>query len=84
MLDQHTAVGVLGWQSYAKQNRPATRGIVLATAHPSKFAETVARAIGVRPELPERLAAYLDRPKKSIPFPNRFSELQEFLRSTST
>jgi threonine synthase len=84
MLDPHTAVGVLGWQSYAKQNHAATRGIVLATAHPSKFAETVARATGVRPEMPERLSAFLDRPKKSIPFPNRFSELQEFLLAANT
>jgi threonine synthase len=79
VLDPHTAVGVLGLQSYTKQNQAVVQGIVLATAHPSKFAETVARAIGVRPELPERLAAYLDRPKKSIPFPNRFADLQEFL-----
>jgi threonine synthase len=84
MLDPHTAIGVLGWQSFAKQNHPTTHGIVLATAHPAKFAETVARAIGVRPEMPERLAAFLDRPKKSIPFPNRFAELQEFLLSTNT
>lgn len=83
VLDPHTAVGVLGWQSYAKQNPASTHGIVLATAHPAKFADTVARAIGVRPEMPERLAAFLDRPKKSIPFPNRFSELQEFLLSTN-
>ena len=82
VLDPHTAVGVLGWLSYAKQNHSATRGIVLATAHPAKFDETVARAIGVRPEMPERLAAFLDRPKKSILFPNRFPELQEFLLST--
>src|SRR6202162_3488796 len=79
VLDPHAAIGVLGWQSFANQNEPTTRGIVLATAHPAKFAETVARAIGVRPEMPERLAAFLARTKKSIPFPNRFSELQEFL-----
>jgi threonine synthase len=84
MLDPHTAVGVLGWQGFAKQNHSATQGIVLATAHPAKFAEIVARAIGVRPEMPERLAAFLDRPKKSIPFPNRFPELQEFLLSPNT
>ena len=84
VLDPHTAVGVLGWQSFAKQNHPKTQGIVLATAHPAKFGETVARAIGVRVEMPERLAAFLDRPKKSIPFANRFSELQEFLLSANT
>ena len=82
--DPHTAIGLLGWQSFAKQNPAATQGIVLATAHPAKFAETVVRAIGVRPEMPERLAAFLERPKKSIPFPNRFAELQEFLLSSIT
>jgi threonine synthase len=83
-LDPHTAVGVLGWQCFAKQNQPTTQGIVLATAHPAKFGEIVARATGVRPEMPERLAAFLNRPKNSIPFPNRFSELQEFLLSPNT
>jgi threonine synthase len=84
VLDPHTAVGVLGLQSFAKQNQPATQGIVLATAHPAKFAEIVGRAIGIRPEMPERLAAFLNRPKKSIPFPNRFSELQEFLLTANS
>jgi threonine synthase len=82
MLDPHTAVGVLGWESFAKQNHANTQGIVLATAHPAKFADTVARAIGIRPEMPERLAALLQRPKQSILFPNRFAALQEFLLST--
>jgi threonine synthase len=84
VLDPHTAIGVLGWQSYAKQNHGKMQGIVLATAHPAKFGETVARAVGARPEMPERLAAFLTRQKKSIPFPNRFAELQEFLLSSNT
>ena len=65
VLDPHTAVGVLGWQSFAKQNHGSAQGVVLATAHPAKFGETVARAVGARPEMPERLAAFLTRPKKS-------------------
>jgi threonine synthase len=81
LLDPHTAVGLLGWESFAKQNHSAAQGVVLATAHPAKFAETVARATGLRPEMPGRLASFLDRPKQSIPFPNRFSALQEFLLS---
>jgi threonine synthase len=84
VLDPHTAVGVLGWQNFAKQTHPRTRGIVLATAHPAKFSDTVARATGILPEMPERLAAFLNRTKKSIPFPNRFSELQEFLLTTNS
>jgi threonine synthase len=81
VLDPHTAVGVLGWRRFAKQAPQAGRGIVLATAHPAKFADVVERATGIRPEMPERLAAFLDRPKKSISFPNQFSALQEFLLS---
>jgi threonine synthase len=81
-LDPHTAVGVLGWESFARQNQGTAQGIVLATAHPAKFAETVARATGIRPEMPERLACLLERPKQSIPFPDRFSALQEFLLSS--
>jgi len=82
ILDPHTAVGVLGWESFAKQNHANAQGVVLATAHPAKFADTVARAIGVRPEMPERLATILQRPKQSIRFANRFTALQEFLLST--
>src|SRR3984957_17296533 len=84
VLDPHTSIGVLGWQSFSKQNPTGTHGIVLATAHPAKFGDTVARATGILPEMPERLASFLERPKKSIPFANRFSELQEFLLSSNS
>ena len=84
LLDPHTAVGMLGWESFAKQDHSNSQGIVLATAHPAKFAETFARATGLRPEMPERLASLLDRAKQSIPLPNRFPALQEFLLSSKT
>jgi threonine synthase len=84
MLDPHTAVGLLGWESFSKQNQGIAQGIVLATAHPAKFAETVTRATGIQPEMPERLAGFLKRPKQSIPLPDRFSALQEFLLSSNT
>jgi threonine synthase len=35
--------------------------VVLATAHPAKFPETVQQALGERPETPPRLAAFWDR-----------------------
>ena len=41
VLDPHTAVGVPGWQSFAKQSRTRCAGIVLARRHPASFAETV-------------------------------------------
>ncbi len=81
LLDPHSAVGLLGWESFAQQNRTPAHGIVLATAHPAKFAETVARATGIHPDMPDRLAGLLAKPKQSIAFPNSFPALQEFLLS---
>jgi threonine synthase len=84
LLDPHTAISFLGWESFAKQSHGPAQGVVLATAHPAKFAETVARGTGVWPEMPEALAAFLKRPKQSIPIANRFSAIQEFLLSMKT
>jgi threonine synthase len=41
--------------------------VLLATAHPAKFGELVARAVGFEPELPARLAACFASPRPSIP-----------------
>jgi threonine synthase len=60
VLDPHSAVGYLGLEA-ARARRPGGIGVVLATAHPAKFAETVEPVIGRKIALPERLAALLDR-----------------------
>jgi threonine synthase len=55
------------------------QGLVLATAHPAKFAEVVTRAIGVAPQLPARLAAHLRLEKLSVAMGNSYEEFREFL-----
>jgi threonine synthase len=53
LLDPHTAVGY----GVARKERDHSGPMVtLATAHPAKFPEAVAKASGVRPGLPPRLA----------------------------
>jgi len=42
---------------FAVEDRPM---VCLATAHPAKFGDAVARATGVEPALPPALAALLD------------------------
>lgn len=79
LADPHTAVGILGFETFLKQHSASCQGIVLATAHPAKFADVVARATGVTPPLPERLAACLARPKQSRPLANSFEELKSLL-----
>jgi threonine synthase len=79
IADPHTAVGVLGWEAYRREHPEPAQGLVLATAHPAKFADVVQRAIGTAPPLPDRLAAYLKRPKLSLPMSSRYADFKQFL-----
>ncbi len=80
LVDPHTAVGLwaLGEE---RQARPGLPGVVLGTADPAKFSETVIRATGVVPETPAQLLACLDRPKRAIPMSLRYQEFSDFLLS---
>jgi threonine synthase len=79
IADPHTAVGVLGWEAYKREHPEPAQGLVLATAHPAKFADVVMKAIGTAPPLPERLAAYLKREKLSLPISSSYGEFKQFL-----
>jgi threonine synthase len=79
IADPHTAVGILGWEAYRKANAEPVQGLVLATAHPAKFAEVVMKAIGTAPKLPKSLSGYLKREKLSVPMSNRYEEFREWL-----
>ena len=81
IADPHTAVGVLGWEAYRREHTEPSQGLVLATAHPAKFADVVMRAIGIAPPLPDRLAAYLQRPKLSLPLSSKYDDFKQFLLS---
>ncbi len=64
-IDPHTAVGLLGLRHELGQ-RPDARGVVLATAHPAKFAETVEPLIGQPIPAPPGIARVLERPRRSV------------------
>jgi threonine synthase len=79
IADPHTAVGVLGWEAYKREHPELAQGLVLATAHPAKFADVVMKAIGTAPPLPDRLAAYLQREKLSLPMSSIYDEFKQYL-----
>ena len=79
--DPHTAVGVFCWEAYKLEHAEPAQGLVLATAHPAKFAEVVKKAIGIAPPLPERLAGYLKREKLSLPMSSSYEDFKQFLIS---
>jgi len=79
IADPHTAVGMLGWEAYKREHPEPAQGLVLATAHPAKFADVVMKAIGTAPPLPDRLAAYLKRSKLSLPISSSYDDFKQFL-----
>ncbi|MDN5785597.1 threonine synthase [Pseudorhodobacter sp.] len=76
VLCPHTAVGV--W--VAADHLGATPMITLATAHPAKFPDAVEAAMGIRPNLPERMADLFDRPERLTRLPNDLATLQAHIR----
>lgn len=76
VLCPHSAVGV--W--VATDHLGATPMITLATAHPAKFPDAVEAAMGVRPNLPPRMADLFDRPERVTRMPNDLAALQAHIR----
>ena len=77
--DPHTAVGIFCWEAYKLEHAEPAQGLVLATAHPAKFADVVRKAIGTAPPLPDRLAAYLKREKLSLAMSSSYDDFKQFL-----
>ncbi|NNE68900.1 MAG: threonine synthase [Rhodothermales bacterium] len=62
VADPHTAVGLEAVRRLRYDWDTSEPIIVASTAHPAKFPESVSRAIGRNAEVPERLAAFWERP----------------------
>ena len=77
VADPHTAVGIAAaMRSTQRQGQPM---VTLATAHPAKFPEAVERAIGRKPDLPERLARVFDAKERYTVLPNDFAAVADFI-----
>lgn len=60
IADPHGAVGYLGLEKYMKAH-PGTYGILLETAHPIKFRDTVEETLGITLEIPKQIQHILDK-----------------------
>jgi len=78
VLDPHGAVAYKALEK-SDYNTATTAGILLETAHPAKFAETVADAIEAEVPIPAQLAACLSKQKQSTLIPAEYSALKSFL-----
>ena len=75
----HTAVGYLGLRDYFRDTDSAAYGVVLATAHPAKFLDTVEAAIKRDYPLPPALQALVSQEKHATPLNNQYEALKAFL-----
>lgn len=75
-VDPHTAVGIASAEHCAEPGVPT---ITLATAHPSKFPDAVAKATGVEPTLPEHLADLMQRTERIVDLPNDLRTVEAFV-----
>jgi len=77
IIDPHTAVALKGALTMAHTSSDPI--VSLACAHSAKFPDTVEKAIGIRPALPERLADLYERAEQIYPLPNDLPQVQEFI-----
>jgi len=84
VIDPHGAVGYLASEAWLNAH-PDDTTVILETAHPAKFPETICEELGEDVlTIPERLACLADEPKISIPMTSEPEALMEWLRCQHT
>jgi len=81
LMCPHTAVGYLGWRKFEAESglsKPAN-GVILATAHPSKFKDIVDEVVGDHVVIPPRLGVALGKQKLSLEIPAKLEDLKNYL-----
>ena len=80
LADPHSAIGIA-----AARAHPTGHGVpmvAMATAHPAKFPDAMARAVGFRPPLPPGLADLYDRPERFTRLPADLAAIEAQVRAT--
>ncbi len=78
VLDPHGAVGVLALEAFQVEN-PRTKGVILETAHPSKFLPDVERILNCKIDVPRRLAILSKKEKHSVSMGIAFDQFKAWL-----
>ncbi len=78
VIETHGAVGYLALKDYLKEH-PDKRGVILETAHPSKFIDEVEKVLEKKIEIPERLAVLADKEKEATFLKPDFGQFKSWL-----
>ncbi|HRG18722.1 MAG TPA: threonine synthase [Flavobacterium lutivivi] len=77
ILEPHGAVGYLGLKKDMEKH-PNSIGVLLETAHPIKFLDTVEPLLNIKLSIPKQIESVLDKEKKSIKIKS-YNDLKSFL-----
>jgi threonine synthase len=80
MIDPHTAVGVTAARRVGPPT-PTTPLVVLSTAHPAKFPETVTPLLGEAPRMPRGVADHSARPERFDRLPADADTVKAYVRA---
>lgn len=84
IIDPHGAVGYLAFQKYIAENpMDDYSGVILETAHPSKFGDIVEDVIGKKIDIPERLKLCLTKEKRTVKISKNYNDLKNFLLNSN-
>ncbi len=78
IIDPHGAVAYLAYKDYLKEH-PDTLGIILETAHPSKFIDVVEPVLNTPINIPERLACLADKEKEATFLNKDYTPFKDWL-----
>jgi threonine synthase len=82
VLDPHGAVAALALERYRNDEKQKVNGIIVETAHPSKFIDVYEEPMKAVIEVPERLRVMMRGTKHSIQLSATLKEFKSFLMST--
>ncbi|MFT0850874.1 threonine synthase [Achromobacter sp. F4_2707] len=77
LIDPHTADGVKVAADYIEEGVPM---LVLETALPAKFAETILEAVGTEPPVPEHLTGLASLPQRVVNMACDEQEVRDYIR----
>jgi threonine synthase len=80
VIDPHGSVGYLALKDYQEEH-PETAGVILETAHPSKFLEDVEEILEKSIKVPQRLAVLAEKEKVATPLGIEFEPFRTWLKA---
>ena len=75
LIDPHTATAFKA----AELNSSDEEMLILSTAHPCKFSETVHQATGIEPKIPENIKNILNKKESYITLDNNLSAIKNYI-----